>query len=590
MRRNKGMPLNGGAGRTIGNRNGRSAYAPGRDILGYLLLGISVVLLGRSLMLCFSNDIWYDELFTVGMIGHSYGELVELTARDVHPPLYYMITKFFVDLCKLILPGVHAVAAAKMVSVLPYFVLLLYSVTFIRKRFGIFTGGVFLFCVVSMPQLSGYTVEVRMYSWALLFVTAAFLHGYGAVQGPEDEEERHHGRLSAAVYGAVDVSKGEKAGGSDRTKGMRQKISAQSQKLHGAAMACYALAAAYTQYFAAVAAVMVFLYVLFELLCRDRSRIREWILWVAAAAAGYTPWLVALYRQVTAVNANYWILPLSWRTFGGCVKFLMKPAFTNDTLNVVLAVVMTGIYAAVMVRQVVFLIKSCHNGRENGAASSRIVFMLAGPGVLAGVILFGFAASMLLRPVFVYRYMIPAMGCFWLSFAVGLHEIWQAGIPEDGTEGRSGFFKMLPAAALLFVVVVGLRDYRAFMGEEEYKIRLMKETETALSSIAPGDVVIYNFDQVQAVTAYYLPEETDSYLWCGTPETLIQDIIRPFGTVEETDALRKWCEDGRTVWFFGSFNSRDDIVEAWAVEGLQIEETGSCLLERYWFNLYKISV
>ena len=590
MRRNKRMPGNGDGGRTMGQRNGRSAYVPGRDILGYLLLGVSVVLLGRSLVLCFSNDIWYDELFTVGMIGHSYGELVGLTARDVHPPLYYMITKFFVDLCKLLLPGVRAVAAAKIVSVLPYFVLLLYSVTFIRKRFGIFTGGVFLFCVVAMPQLSGYTVEVRMYSWALLFVTAAFLHGYGAVQGPEDEEERRHGRLSAAAYGAVDMPKGEKAGGSDRTKGMRQKISAQSQKLHGAAMACYALAAAYTQYFAAVAAAMVFLYVLLELLRRDRRRIREWFLWVAAAAAGYTPWLVALYRQVTAVNANYWILPLSWRTFGGCVKFLMKPAFTNDTLNVVLAVVMTGIYAAVMIRQVYFLIKSCHNGRENGAASSRIVFMLAGPGVLAGVVLFGFAASMLLRPVFVYRYMIPAMGCFWLSFAVGLHEIWQAGIPEDGTEGRSGFFKMLPAAALLFVVVVGLRDYRAFMGEEEYKIRLMKETETALSSIAPGDVVIYNFDQVQAVTAYYLPEETDSYLWCGTPETLIQDIIRPFGTVEETDALRKWCEDGRTVWFFGSFNSRDDIVEEWAAKGLQVEETGSCLLERYWFNLYKISV
>ena len=583
MRRNKRMPGNGDGGRTMGHRNGRSAYVPGRDILGYLLLGVSVVLLGRSLMLCFSNDIWYDELFTVGMIGHSYGELVGLTARDVHPPLYYMITKFFVDLCKLLLPGVRAVAAAKIVSVLPYFVLLLYSVTFIRKRFGIFTGGVFLFCVVAMPQLSGYTVEVRMYSWALLFVTAAFLHGYGAVQGPEDKEDCHHGRPSAAAYGAADRPKGEEGGDSGRTKGMRQ-------KLHGAAMACYALAAAYTQYFAAVAAVMVFLYVLFELLRRDRSRIREWILWVAAAAAGYTPWLVALYRQVTAVNANYWILPLSWRTFGGCVKFLMKPAFTNDTLNVVLAVVMTGIYAAVMVRQVHFLIKSCHNGRENGAASSRIVFMLAGPGVLAGVILFGFAASVLLRPVFVYRYMIPAMGCFWLSFAVGLHEIWQAGIPEDGTEGRGGFFKMLPAAALLFVVVVGLRDYRAFMGEEEYKIRLMKETETALSSIAPGDVVIYNFDQVQAVTAYYLPEETDSYLWCGTPETLIQDIMRPFGTVEETDALRKWCEDGRTVWFFGSFNSRDDIVEEWTAKGLQVEETGSCLLERYWFNLYKISV
>ena len=70
----------------------------GRDIVGYLLLGISVIMLGRSLMLCFSNDIWYDELFTVGMIEHSYSELIQFTARDVHPPLYYMITKLFCGL------------------------------------------------------------------------------------------------------------------------------------------------------------------------------------------------------------------------------------------------------------------------------------------------------------------------------------------------------------------------------------------------------------------------------------------------------------------------------------------------------------
>ena len=101
----------------------------GRDFLGYLLLGISVIMLLRSLTLCFSSDIWYDELFTVGMIQYTYGELINFTAQDVHPPLYYMIVKFFVDLCKLILPGVHAVAVAKIVSVMPYFVLLFYSVT-----------------------------------------------------------------------------------------------------------------------------------------------------------------------------------------------------------------------------------------------------------------------------------------------------------------------------------------------------------------------------------------------------------------------------------------------------------------------------
>ena len=515
---------------------GKKRRAAGRDILGYILLGISVVLLGKSLLLCFSNDIWYDELFTVGMIGHSYGELVELTAQDVHPPLYYMITKGVADLCKLILPGVSTVAAAKMVSVLPYFVLLVYSVTFIRKRFSMFAGGLFLFCAVAMPQLSGYTVEMRMYSWALLFVTAAFLHGYGTVHEPHDK----------MTEGEDDVYDTEGASGKDGV-----------QRLHGGAMVCYFLAAAYTQYFAAVAAAMVYLYVLVELLRRDRRRIREWVLWVVVSAVAYAPWLLILYRQVTAVNANYWILPLSWRSLGGCVKFLMKPAFTNAVLSVVLAVVMTGLYTVVVLYSVACMTKLFHKGREKSGeldnslaeedvslredssagsgvwaqenASAQAIFVAAGVGVLAGLVLFGFAASMLLRPIFVYRYMLPAMGCFWLSFAVGL---------DSCSRSRSRMQTGIMMGITIFILLIGLRDYRAFMGEEEYKIRLMQETEEALSSIMPEDVVLYNFDQVQAVTAYYLPETIDSFLWCGTPEILIQEIIRPFDTLEDTEILK----------------------------------------------------
>jgi len=47
--------------------------------------------------------------------------------------------------------------------------------------------------------------------------------------------------------------------------------------------------------------------------------------------------------------------------------------------------------------------------------------------------------------------------------------------------------------------------------------------------------------------------------------------------------------EGRSLWFIGSFNSRDDIVAQWRKAGLDVEEKGSFLLERYWFNLYKIS-
>lgn len=545
-----------------------------KDMLGWLFLGISVLMLGKSIVLCFCNDIWYDELFTVGMIEHSYGELVAFTARDVHPPLYYCITKFVVDLCKLINPAVSTVIVAKLVSVLPYFILLLYSVTFLRKCFSTFMAGVFLFCAIAMPQLAGYTVEIRMYSWALLFVTAALLHAYGTLT--EDNA---------------------------------------LQRIHGTALVLYGLAAAYTQYFACVAVVMIYLYVLFVFLYRDKSRVREWLLWVAVSVLGYIPWLFSLIRQMTAVNENYWILPLTWRSLGGCIKFLMKPSFTNDKLNTFLAVILFLVYVGVFAYYAIITIKLYHNGRvcekrkdnrpdAKEEAQAKVVawkmsdmgnpgkepierfgFAIAGISVLGGLVVFGFAASMLLRPIFVYRYMIPAMGCFWLAFAVCLD-----GLPNFGSKWKT----VGKLAILLLIAVTGLRNYRAFQGEEEYKALLMQDTQTALALIEADDIVIYNFDQVQAVTSYYIEDTVDSFLWCDTAETLIQDIIRPYKTVDDTESVvalaRKGIAENTNVWFIGSFNSRDAIAEEWREAGLTVEEQGSYLLERYWFNLYKVGI
>ena len=509
-------------------------------------------MLGKSLMLCFSNDIWYDELFTVGMIEHSYGDLVALTARDVHPPLYYFIVKIVVKLCKLIVPVASTVALAKIVSVLPYFVLLIYSVTFIRKRFGIFTGGLFLFCVIAMPQLSAYTVEVRMYSWALLFVTAAYLHAYGIITG-------------------------------------------HTARGHYVALVLYGLAAAYTQYFACVAVIMVYLWLLLWLiLCARKDneskifgKLKGWFVCVLISIVGYCPWLFILYRQMSAVNENYWILPLSWRTLGGCVKFIMKPAFANDMLNTVLAVVMFLAYIAVICNN---LTKLFHRGRvlskmENDKTHlddlNIPALILTGAGVLSGLVLFGFVASLLFRPIFVYRYMIPALGCFWFSFALGVTHISELSHID---KKRNVVATVISA----LILAIGLRDYLAFMGEEEYKILLMKDTADVLEEIGEEDVLIFNFDQVQMVTGYYV--DNDSYLWYGQPETLVQEICGEKDALNEDNAqIGEWISQGRTVWFIGSFNSREDIVEQWRSVGFTVEETGSCFLERYWFNLYRLS-
>ncbi|MDE7247512.1 MAG: hypothetical protein K2N43_06465, partial [Lachnospiraceae bacterium] len=254
----------------------------GREVFGWLLLCVSVLMLLRSATLCFSNDIWYDELFTVGMAEHSYGELIRFTAADVHPPLYYCIVKLFSDLCKLIVPSAGTVIQAKLVSVLPYFILFVYSVTWIRRRWGVFTGGLFLFCVTAMPQLSAYTVEARMYGWAMLFVTAAFLHACGCLMTEPVVAAGTH--LMVGDVSRTNVGRG--------------------QYLHGTALVLYGLAAAYTQYFACVAVVMVYLYLLFLFWRQDRGRIREWLLYVGLSVIGYVPWLFALAGQISAVQEN----------------------------------------------------------------------------------------------------------------------------------------------------------------------------------------------------------------------------------------------------------------------------------------------
>ncbi|MCM1174818.1 MAG: hypothetical protein NC341_07170 [Blautia sp.] len=563
-----------------------------KEAAGWLFLGAGAVMLMNSVRLCFCGDIWYDELFTVGMAEHSYGEFIRFTAKDVHPPLYYAIVKTVLDLCKLIFPAADSVIVIKLVSVLPYFFLLAYGLFFLRKKFGMFVAGLFFFSVLSMPQMSAYTVEMRMYGWALFFVTTAFFHAYGIVCGDGA------GRRIVRRF---------------RLRGTEYFLTFRGNG-HFAALAFYGLAAAYTQYFACVAVVMVYAYLFVWFLVRykrsggqDKNAgraLQSWFVCAAVSVLAYVPWLSVIISQVAAVSENYWILPLTWRSLGGCVKFLMKPAFSHEWLNVTLAAVLSSVYAGLLV---------CYGfrvwkGREAAGPSTeeadgedkaggaderrtfRFFYALAGCLVLGGLTAFGFIASILIRPVFVYRYMLPAMGCFWFCPILCLDGLLCEAGPREGKkpeERRPGmrFKRALFLAAALFAAV-GIRDYRAFWGEERYKAVLMEETELVISDIAKEDIILYNFDQLQAVAGYYLEQE--NYLWMGEPEPLVIEIFGNKGSVGSTEQIREWLEEGRTVWFFGSFNSREDVRKAWAEDGILTEEKGSCMLERYWFNLYSV--
>ncbi|MDE5932908.1 MAG: hypothetical protein K2H40_10575, partial [Lachnospiraceae bacterium] len=151
---------------------------------------------------------------------------------------------------------------------------------------------------------------------------------------------------------------------------------------------------------------------------------------------------------------------------------------------------------------------------------------------------------------------------------------------------RPAYLAWILSLVMVVFAVVGIRDYRAFLGEEEYKAVLMKETRLAISDIAKEDIILYNFDQLQAVMGYYLEQE--NYLWNGMPEPLVIEIFGNKGSIEGTKQIQEWLDEGRNIWFFGSFNSREDIRTEWEKDGILTEETGSYMLERYWFNIYSV--
>lgn len=140
----------------------------------------------------------------------------------------------------------------------------------------------------------------------------------------------------------------------------------------------------------------------------------------------------------------------------------------------------------------------------------------------------------------------------------------------------------------MLALTMGFMNVKGVFWEEKNKTEQMKTTIQGLAKVEKEDILIFNFDHVQAVVGYY--KDNESYLLYGEPEPLMKELYGNLGMLEETDQIEELLNKqtkGR-VWFLGSFNAREEIVEQWKDMGLTVTQEGSYLLERYWFNLYRI--
>ena len=586
---------------------------------GILFLILGILSFFVCLFQAFGQDIWFDEVFSVNFIQHSYREIAALTGKDVHPPLYYWYLKLFHDIGKVLVPAASSIVLCKLASMLPFVGIFVYTLTAIRKNFGLHVAGLFWFLIMTMPQISNYTVEIRMYSLALFFITAAFVHSYelvcafpaqgvseaertaepGAAAGTEETAEP--GAAGSEVISGAALASGSVTGENGLIKGWKK-------NKHWLLFWGYGILTAYTQYYACVAVIAIYIAVFIfyavmahknktgksvcekvqinqeqvenrktiqnEAAIQNKAAIKEQnricarngigkvLLCAGLSVLAYLPWLPFFFSQVRTVSSSYWIQPLTWKSIFGCMKYIFLPVSYAVKKNYVLACVMILLFGAAFLYS--FLMK-----RKD--ARGRF-FLLTGLWIAVFTTLIGFVCSILNRPIFVYRYLIPCLGAMWLVAAVVL---W------DFIEKNWGILLFVP------FLLSGYSNMQGFYGEENKKIAEMKATQSFLADFPKDAVVLCNFNHVQAVTACYLKDSNEIWLYGSNPEDLIAELLPQCRGLEDTTELLQLVKE-RDVYFFGSFNSREELLKEWETEGIAYTEEGTYLLERYYFNVYHL--
>lgn len=589
---------------------------------GILFLILGILSFFVCLFQAFGQDIWFDEVFSVNFIQHSYKEIAALTGKDVHPPLYYWYLKLFHDIGKVLVPAASSIVLCKLASMLPFVGIFVYTLTAIRKNFGLHVAGLFWFLVMTMPQISNYTVEIRMYSLALFFITAAFVHSCELVrafpaQGVSEAERTAEPGTAAGTEETAEPG----AAGSEVTSGAvltsgsvtgeNGLIKWWKKNKHWLLFWGYGILTAYTQYYACVAVIAIYiaLFVFFvvkahkgkteKTSCKKthihkeqlkeqeailtKAPVKGWkaehtteqetgriagkcigkvLLCAGLSVLAYLPWLPFFFSQVRTVSSSYWIQPLTWKSIFGCMKYIFLPVSYAVKKNYVLACVMILLFGAAFLYS--FLMK-----RKD--ARGRF-FLLTGLWIAVFTTLIGFVCSILNRPIFVYRYLIPCLGAMWLVAAVVL---W------DFIEKNWGILLFVP------FLLSGYSNMQGFYGEENKKIVEMKATQSFLADFPKDAVVLCNFNHVQAVTACYLKDSNEIWLYGSNPEDLIAELLPQCRGLEDTTELSQLVKE-RNVYFFGSFNSREELLKEWETEGIAYTEEGTYLLERYYFNVYHL--
>ena len=323
----------------------------------YLPLAILLVFFCVICIPMLLRSIWFDETYSSYLTKGSFPEIVEMTALDVHPPLYYLCLKAW-----SLLFG-HSIIAYRSLSVLfSVITLALFYVLMKRWTKNHKTAMLLTVLLAACPFFLYYSAEMRMYSLSCLIVVAGTLF------------------LDLALE--------------------------KNKKIFWLLYSLSIIAALYTHYFTVFGFLAHFVYLVFYF---KKHGFNKNIIWVyILAVIAYIPWIPVLYQQVTAVERGYWpdeielLTPIRFFSF----SFVYYEGVNTDFFHLIVTIIMMSL----------MLIIALIGANNMGEHTKEKTFLVALIAFVPPVVLI--TVSVIGQSVYVERYITYAIALVWPLFGI----------------------------------------------------------------------------------------------------------------------------------------------------------------------------
>ena len=411
------------------------------DYAGLILFIIGLFYLVFITYTGFNNwGVWFDEIFSFRMIQLPIHDMINLGISDVHPLLYYFIFKL---IYKLLSPfNLNIVFIGIIVSLIPMYLLTLLNITKIRKNFGLLTCGIFMLCIFSMPELMKYCVEIRMYSWALFFVTASFIYIYETVKNPTYK--------------------------------------------NWILLTIFVICSSHTHYIATLSVCVLSLLFLVYILKNNRELLKGWIISTIVSILAFIPWITGLIAQINRVRADFWIPPISPKSLLDYLFYILIP--DNGSMLGINNYIKTPLFlfaVLFLIAIIMIFYYSFKNNNFDDVTKYGFLTVLLVPFI-------GIIISIIVKPIFIQRYIITFIGIFYLSLSILIAKLYSN--------------KKLFLAIILVILVVGAVSATTFVmiQENEYKITVDKFNQLN-SEIGSGNTIyVDNYEIYVLLDSFFL--------------------------------------------------------------------------------------